>query len=46
MAHPCPECDQACYCDGEDTWWDEAPDDCSHECTDWDNMFPESDEEY
>lgn len=31
MAHSCPECGQACYCDLEDTWWDD-PDDCVHEC--------------
>ncbi len=31
MAHSCPDCGQACYCDGEDTWWDEY-DECIHEC--------------
>lgn len=31
MAHSCPTCDQACYCDGEDTWWDEV-EDCNHQC--------------
>lgn len=31
MAHSCPDCDQACYCDGEDMWWDN-PEDCLHDC--------------
>jgi hypothetical protein len=31
MAHSCPTCGQACYCDGEDTWWDEE-EDCIHDC--------------
>lgn len=29
--HSCPDCDQACYCDCEDTGLD-APDDCCHQC--------------
>lgn len=31
--HECPECGQACDCDGDDTWigWP-ANIDCSHEC--------------
>lgn len=32
MSHPCPDCQQECYCDIEDIGWDEAPDDCCHEC--------------
>jgi uncharacterized protein YbaR (Trm112 family) len=28
MAHECPVCGQACYCDQEDLW-QEAPDDCA-----------------
>ncbi len=32
MAHECPTCGQACYCDMEDTWFDEAPEDCMHDC--------------
>lgn len=32
--HECFECGQACDCDIEDTWFDEAPDDCSHDCDD------------
>jgi hypothetical protein len=35
--HECPQCGQACACDGEDTWFDEAPDDCECECEDLDN---------
>ena len=31
MAHECPECGQACYCDIEDTWWDDV-DECFHDC--------------
>lgn len=33
--HECPECGQACDCDGEDTWNDIGSSDwlnCSHEC--------------
>lgn len=26
--HECPECGQACDCDIDDLWWDEAPADC------------------
>lgn len=37
--HECPDCGQACDCDGEDTWF-EAPDDCTHECEE------ENDEDY
>jgi hypothetical protein len=36
MAHSCPSCGQACYCDGEDTWIEDVqediPDECAHEC--------------
>ena len=28
MAHSCPNCEQACYCDGEDVWLDSNADDC------------------
>lgn len=28
--HECPDCGQACDCDGEDTWLDE--DECEHLC--------------
>lgn len=31
MAHECPTCGQACYCDIEDTWWDDV-DECFHDC--------------
>lgn len=33
--HECPECGQACDCDGEDTWvgWP-ANLDCTHDCED------------
>lgn len=30
--HECPECGQACDCDGEDTWNSAASDDCICEC--------------
>lgn len=41
--HVCPNCLQVCDCDMEDHW-QEAPDDCSHECDedgdgDWDCMI-------
>ena len=32
--HECPECGQACDCDGEDIWNDAAALDCIHECED------------
>jgi hypothetical protein len=32
MAHECPTCGQACYCDGEDTWLESSEDDCVHDC--------------
>lgn len=34
--HECENCGQACDCDGEDTWL-ETPDDCSHDCEDFDD---------
>lgn len=34
--HPCPECGEACDCDGEDHG-QSAPDDCTHDCDDRDN---------
>lgn len=30
--HECPDCGQACDCDGEDTWFDECPDNCECDC--------------
>ena len=30
--HDCPECFQACDCDGEDTWLESESDFCNHEC--------------
>ena len=30
--HECPWCGQACDCDMDDTWFDEAPLDCACEC--------------
>ena len=29
--HECPECGQACCCDGEDTWFDEYTE-CECDC--------------
>ena len=38
--HECPECGQACDCDGEDTWFDFPYNlDCTHDCE------PDSDED-
>lgn len=31
MAHDCPDCGQACYCDGDDVFMDDYPE-CIHEC--------------
>jgi hypothetical protein len=30
--HPCPRCDHQCSCDIDDVHWEEAPDDCRHQC--------------
>jgi len=40
--HECPECGQACDCDGEDTWFDNYTN-CEHECDEWeeDNLGEE-----
>lgn len=32
MAHECPDCGQACYCDGDDTWMDSGAATCGHGC--------------
>lgn len=32
MAHECPDCGQACYCDGDDTWMDSGSEACEHGC--------------
>lgn len=34
--HECPECGQACDCDGEDLWHDRY-DDCEHNCEEFDD---------
>lgn len=39
--HECPDCSQACACDIEDTWFDDAPSNCEHECDQ-----TETDEDY
>lgn len=31
VAHECPVCGQACYCDIEDVWEDDF-EDCQHDC--------------
>ena len=49
--HECPECGQACDCDGEDTWNDIGSSDwlnCSHECEEYseeDDLMPDDFEE-
>lgn len=38
--HECPDCGQACDCDGEDTWYDfDSPEAmcCEHECEEFDD---------
>lgn len=39
MAHECPDCGQACYCDGDDTWMDlwATGGDCCHTCPEDEN---------
>ena len=43
--HLCPECEADCDCDGEDLFYDTAPDDCEHECDDDDSVFFDEDDE-
>jgi hypothetical protein len=43
--HTCPKCWQACDCDGEDTWYDEEPTDCSHNCQPYEGDDYEDDDE-
>ena len=45
--HSCPDCGQACDCDGEDTWIEENEEECIHECDpeedymdDWEDEEP------
>lgn len=45
--HECPECNQTCDCDGEDTWNDFDSSDvenCVHECEDMDEDEFENDD--
>lgn len=38
--HECPDCMQACDCDGEDTWHDWPSSDvlnCTHECEEFED---------
>jgi hypothetical protein len=37
--HECPECGQACDCDGEDTWMTSAANDCTHGCDEPDDDY-------
>jgi len=47
--HECPDCGQACDCDGEDTWFDVSRLDCYCDCEeiedsddiDWDTLDDE-----
>lgn len=43
--HECPDCGQACDCDGEDTWYEfDEIEECSHVCDDEcdnDDLFDE-----
>ena len=39
MAHECPDCYQACYCDGDDTWMDSGALTCVHECEPQDDEY-------
>jgi hypothetical protein len=34
--HDCPECGEACDCDGEDTWFENYPN-CAHQCAEEDD---------
>lgn len=43
--HSCPECGQACDCDGEDTWLEDAVVDiegCGHQCEEFDDEVDDS----
>lgn len=34
MAHECPECAQVCFCDMDDTWFEDPKGGCRHDCDD------------
>lgn len=42
--HECPDCGQACDCDGEDTWFDEV-EECDCDCWRDDEGYVEDDYE-
>lgn len=42
--HDCPECGEACDCDGEDTWFDNYPG-CRHQCEPDDDEDTDEEEE-
>lgn len=46
--HECPECGQACDCDGEDTWIGYPYNlDCTHDCEDeWREDYDNFDDDY
>ena len=33
--HDCPDCGQACYCDGDDTFFEDNGE-CEHDCAEMD----------
>lgn len=37
--HECPGCGMVCDCDGEDTWYESASDECTCGCTVTDEDF-------
>lgn len=32
MSHTCPDCQQYCFCDGDDTYIETESETCDHEC--------------
>jgi hypothetical protein len=44
--HECPNCGQACDCDGEDTWYDFDSEEVYDCCCDCEFSDEESDEDY
>jgi hypothetical protein len=46
MAHECPDCGQACYCDGDDTWMDlwATGGECSCACADEEDLLDKPDD--
>jgi len=44
--HWCPDCGDCCFCDCDDLdWGDFIPDNCPHECIDYEDNFEEQEDD-